>query len=100
MQPAPVPSPRSWQSSHGRPLPAPGGRTLIMGVLNVTPDSFSDGNELPTAQAVVDRAGRMIAEGADILDLGGETTQPGEVAVTPTQGIAKLLPGVTALRHT
>ena len=53
-----------------------GVHTLIMGVLNVTPDSFSDGGELPTPQAVVDRAGKMLAEGADVLDLGGESTRP------------------------
>ena len=70
-----------------------------MGVLNVTPDSFSDGNELPTAQAVVDRAGRMIAEGADILDLGGESTRPGAVAVSATEELARVLPAVTAIRQ-
>ena len=67
----------AWFSPHGRPLPAPGGRTLVMGVLNVTPDSFSDGGGLPSPQAVVDRVGEMLAAGADVLDLGGESTRPG-----------------------
>lgn len=89
----------AWQSPHGRPLPAPGGRTLIMGILNVTPDSFSDGNELPTLQAVVERAGRMIAEGADVLDIGGESTRPGAAVVSATEELARVLPPLTAIRQ-
>ena len=70
-----------------------------MGVLNVTPDSFSDGNELPTTQAVVDRAGQMITEGADVLDLGGESTRPGAADVSGAAELARVLPAITAIRQ-
>ncbi|MEX2044336.1 MAG: dihydropteroate synthase [Opitutus sp.] len=69
-----------------------------MGVLNVTPDSFSDGGELPTVQAVVDRAGRMLAAGADILDIGGESTRPGATPVAADDELARVLPAIDALR--
>lgn len=91
-------APAAWQSPHGRALPAPGGRTLIMGILNVTPDSFSDGNQLPTPQAVVDRAGQMIAEGADVLDIGGESTRPGAAAVSTEEELSRVLPAIAAVR--
>ncbi len=69
-----------------------------MGILNVTPDSFSDGNQLPTPQAVVDRAGQMIAEGADVLDIGGESTRPGAAAVSADEELARVLPAIGAVR--
>ncbi len=89
---------QTWQSPHGRPLPEIGRRTLLMGVLNVTPDSFSDGGQLDSVQAVVDRAEKMLADGADILDLGGESTRPGAAAVSATEEIARVLPALEALR--
>lgn len=89
----------TWQSPHGRPLPPIGGRTLVMGILNVTPDSFSDGGELPTLQAVVDRAGAMIAAGADVLDIGGESTRPGAMPVAAEEELARVLPAIAALRQ-
>lgn len=70
-----------------------------MGILNVTPDSFSDGNQLPTLQAVVDRAGQMIAEGADVLDLGGESTRPGAAMVPVTMEFERVLPAIEAVRR-
>lgn len=88
-----------WQSPHGRPLPSPGPRTLIMGVLNVTPDSFSDGGELASPQAVADRAGRMLEAGADMLDLGGESTRPGAAAVGATEELDRVLPAIAAVRR-
>lgn len=69
-----------------------------MGVLNVTPDSFSDGGKLPTPAAVVERAGQMIADGADVLDLGGESTRPGAPAVRAGDELARVLPAIRALR--
>jgi dihydropteroate synthase len=89
----------AWFSPHGRPLPAPGGRTLVMGVLNVTPDSFSDGGELPSSQAAVDRAGEMLAAGADVLDLGGESTRPGGAAVSAAEECDRVLPALAAVRQ-
>ena len=97
--PESVQLPPAWQSPHGRLLPAPGGRTLIMGVLNVTPDSFSDGEELPSLQAVVDRAGLMLSAGADVLDVGGESTRPGSAQVNAAQECDRVLPALAALRR-
>jgi len=88
-----------WQSPHGRKLPAPGGRTLLMGVLNVTPDSFSDGGQLLSTQAVVDRAGAMLAEGADVLDLGGESTRPGGAPLSAVEECDRVLPALVAVRR-
>jgi dihydropteroate synthase len=78
------------------------GRPAVMGVLNVTPDSFSDGGRFLDSAAAVDQARRMAAEGADILDIGGESTRPygGAVAVPVEEEIARLapvLPAVVAL---
>lgn len=91
--------PSGWQSPHGRTLPAPGGRTLVMGVLNLTPDSFSDGGRLTSVQAVLDRAGAMLAAGADVLDVGGESTRPDAVAVTVAEECDRVLPSLEALRR-
>src|SRR5215470_11518061 len=78
------------------------GRPVVMGVLNVTPDSFSDGGRFLDPAAAIDQARRMAAEGADILDIGGESTRPygGAVAVPTEEEIARLapvLPAVVAL---
>src|ERR1700730_18439623 len=54
-----------------------GKRTLIMGIVNVTPDSFSDGGLHLDADQAIEHAGRLLQEGADILDIGGESTRPG-----------------------
>lgn len=54
-----------------------GGRTLIMGILNATPDSFSDGGSYTSVDAALARAKAMVEEGADIIDIGGESTRPG-----------------------
>ena len=70
-----------------------------MAVLNVTPDSFSDGGQLPSTQAVIDRAGELIAAGADVLDIGGESTRPGATAVSAQEELARVVPAITALRH-
>lgn len=71
-----------------------------MGILNVTPDSFSDGNQLSTPQALLERAGRMIAEGADVLDIGGESTRPGAAAVSAAMEQERVLPAIEAVRRT
>ena len=63
-------------TSQGRRLPI-GERTLIMGIFNVTPDSFSDGGEFFSLDNALAHAEQMIAEGADIIDVGGESTRPG-----------------------
>lgn len=72
-------------------------RPLVMGVINVTPDSFSDGGELPDARAAIDRARRLAEEGADILDVGGESTRPGAAPVGVDEELRRVMPVVEAL---
>ena len=69
-----------------------GERTLIMGVLNVTPDSFSDGGKFLDTEKAVSRALEIESEGADILDIGGESTRPGSEAISPDEQLARILP--------
>jgi len=72
-------------------------RTIVMGVVNVTPDSFSDGGSYAdTAQAIA-HGGALVAEGADIVDVGGESTRPGAAAVPVKEEAARVLPVVRAL---
>ncbi len=72
-------------------------RPIIMGILNVTPDSFSDGGLHNSASAAIEFAHQMIAEGADIIDVGGESTRPGAKGITPEQELDRVLPIVEAL---
>jgi len=72
-------------------------RTLVMGVINVTPDSFSDGGRFLAAEAAILHARRLIAEGADMLDVGGESTRPGADPVSETEEIARVLPVIRAI---
>src|SRR5262245_45626276 len=74
-----------------------GTRPVVMGVLNVTPDSFSDGGRFQSPDAAVAQAGKMIGDGADIIDVGAESTRPGAVAVSEADELARLEPVVTAL---
>ena len=91
--------PAFWSSPHGRPLPRPGARTLIMGILNLTPDSFSDGGRHADVAAAVAHAKRLVEEGADVLDLGAESTRPGAPAVTAEEELDRLLPSLAAIRN-
>ncbi|WP_159888017.1 dihydropteroate synthase [Paenibacillus puerhi] len=75
------------------------GRTLVMGILNVTPDSFSDGGAYVELEAAVARARQMVAEGADILDIGGESTRPGADPVSPEEERRRVTPVIRALRE-
>ena len=75
-----------------------GERTLIMGVLNVTPDSFSDGGKFLDPQAAVDRAFAIEREGADIIDIGGESARPGSQGVSAREELARILPVLEGLR--
>ena len=67
-------------------------RTLVMGVLNVTPDSFSDGGQFFSIEAALERAGQLLREGADLLDLGGESTRPGAAPVPAAEEIRRVVP--------
>ncbi len=73
-------------------------RARVMAILNVTPDSFSDGGALATPEAAADAAERAAADGADILDLGGESTRPGALPVPAEEQIARVLPALRAIR--
>ena len=75
-----------------------GGRCLIMGVLNVTPDSFSDGGKYLDPAAAVERALVMAADGADVIDLGAESTRPGAKPVSKEQQIERIVPVLTRAR--
>jgi dihydropteroate synthase len=70
-----------------------------MGVVNVTPDSFYDGGRYVTAPAAIEHARRLIAEGADLLDVGGESSRPGAEPVTADEELARVLPVLEALRE-
>jgi dihydropteroate synthase len=85
----------SWQIKD-RVMPI-GERTLIMGILNVTPDSFSDGGQFVSLDAALAHAEQMISEGADIIDVGGESTRPGGEPVTVEEEIRRVVPVIEAL---
>lgn len=75
-----------------------GRRTLIMGVLNITPDSFSDGGQFLKLEAAAERALQMERDGADILDIGGESTRPGANPLGAAEELARILPVLDMLR--
>lgn len=83
-----------WRcGAHALALTSP----LVMGIVNVTPDSFSDGGTNFDPRAALESARAMLAAGADIIDVGGESTRPGAETVTPQQELARVLPVVRAL---
>ncbi|RCS59305.1 dihydropteroate synthase [Parvibium lacunae] len=69
-------------------------RPLVMGVVNVTPDSFSDGGQFFSPQAALDHAAKLVGDGADILDIGGESSRPGAPAVSEAEELRRVLPVV------
>jgi dihydropteroate synthase len=81
---------REWQLA--RRTLALGGRTLVMGILNVTPDSFSDGGQFYGIERSLARAEEMLSEGADIIDVGGESTRPGGADITAEEELRRILP--------
>jgi dihydropteroate synthase len=74
-------------------------RSLIMGVLNVTPDSFSDGGEFFTTDKAVEQGQHMASDGAQIIDIGGESTRPGAEAVSVDEELARVIPVIEKLRQ-
>ena len=74
-----------------------GERTLVMGIINVTPDSFSDGGQLLNTQAAIDAGLRMVEDGADLLDIGGESTRPGAQPTPAAEERQRILPVIEAL---
>jgi dihydropteroate synthase len=96
--------PEHWSPLLGlltrRPLPfagLPADRPLVMGIVNVTPDSFSDGGQWADAGAAIAAGHAMLEQGADMLGVGGESTRPGAAPVTPEEEIARILPVVREL---
>src|ERR1700726_551279 len=75
-----------------------GERTLIMGVLNITPDSFSDGGAYLDSETAIAHALRLEQDGADILDIGGESTRPGATSVTSEEELRRILPVIQVLQ--
>ena len=74
-------------------------KPLLMGILNVTPDSFSDGGRYDTTDAALKRAALMLEEGADIIDIGGESTRPYSLSVSSGQQIHRVIPVIKAIRQ-
>jgi len=93
MLPAPCSLP--WQLRSKKLMP--GTIPLLMGVVNVTPDSFSDGGRFFAPEAAVEHGLRLAAEGADLLDIGGQSTRPGAAPVPPEEELRRVLPVVAAL---
>ena len=73
--------------------------TYIMGILNVTPDSFSDGGKFNGMDAAIAHAHQMVEEGVDIIDVGGESTRPGHIQITDEEEIARVTP-IIAVSYT
>jgi dihydropteroate synthase len=84
---------REWLIKN-RTLPI-GHRTLVMGILNITPDSFSDGGKFLSPDNALAQAEQMIAEGADIIDIGGESTRPGAALVSAEEEMQRVLPVIS-----
>lgn len=89
---------RTWRVGHGYSLEL-GPSARIMGILNVTPDSFSDGGEFDTFDNAIKQAERMIGEGASIIDVGGESTRPGAASVPDEQEQERILPVIEWLAN-
>lgn len=87
---------RQWQLAHGRHLDL-GAKAVVMGILNVTPNSFSDGGRFDTTQRAIRQAHRMVEEGAAIVDVGGESTGPKAVPVSADEEQARALPVIEEL---
>lgn len=76
-----------------------GHKPAIMGIVNVTPDSFSDGGKFANSDAAISHAFKLIEEGADIIDIGGESTRPGSLPVSEEEEIRRVIPIIKAVRR-
>lgn len=74
-------------------------RPLVMGILNITPDSFSDGGQFGSLEKATEQALRMVEEGADIIDIGGESSRPGAMPVSAEEEIKRVIPLIKAIRQ-
>jgi dihydropteroate synthase len=87
---------RRWQLAHGRYLDL-GPKAVVVGILNVTPDSFSDGGLFIAPEKALEQARRMVKEGAAVIDVGGESTRPGFAPITAEEEQGRVLPVIAAL---
>src|SRR4051812_1428384 len=94
---APPPTASGPAGSQGAAASLPYRRPLLMGVLNVTPDSFSDGGRFATPDRAIDHAREMAAAGADLIDVGGESTRPGSQPVPAEEQIRRVVPVISEL---
>jgi len=76
-----------------------GDRTYIMGILNITPDSFSDGGQFNTLETAIQQAHRLVRDGSDILDIGGQSTRPGAETISLAEELERTIPVIEALRR-
>ncbi len=76
-----------------------GKRTLVMGIVNVTPDSFSDGGQYYNPEVAISHAKELVSEGADIIDIGGESTRPGSEAVSLDDELARVIPVIKGISN-
>lgn len=92
---------KAIKNYHGKPavpqLPEIGERTLIMGILNVTPDSFSDGGQYQDTETAIHHGIRMAEDGADVIDIGGESSRPGSEPVSVDEELSRVTPVIEAL---
>src|SRR5438477_1796749 len=88
-------SPRLWQV--GSQILAPGPTPWLMGIVNITPDSFSDGGSFMDPAVAVDRALRLVKDGAQVIDVGGESTRPGAVPVDADEELRRVVPVIEQL---
>lgn len=91
---SPLPSAASWAGDWAG---LPSGRTLVMGILNVTPDSFSDGGRHDSHRAAIAHGHELASQGADLIDVGGESTCPGSQRVDPEEERRRILPVIREL---
>src|SRR6185436_12055253 len=96
--PPPRLEPMPARAGHDRVL-LPAGRTAVMGILNVTPDSFYDGGRHAGRDAALAHARVLLAEGADLLDVGGESTRPGSQPISADEECDRVVPVIAALRR-
>ncbi len=90
-------APRIWQLAHNKSIEL-GPSAILMGILNVTPDSFSDGGSYLDLNKAIQHSAKMIRQGADIIDIGGESTKPGATPVSLAQEQDRVLPIIEALK--
>lgn len=76
-----------------------GKHTYVMGILNVTPDSFSDGGKYDVMSKAIEHVGRMVTDGADVIDIGGESTRPGHTKISEEEEIERVLPVIQAVKE-